>query len=66
MQELILYIKPQQRDNVEQNYVKVDLFKEEIVSLTQVIQDIRDIDKVFTDFSKTFTPTTKGPCFRTY
>jgi len=55
MQELILYIKPQQRDNVEQNYVKVDLFKEEIVSLTQVIQDIRDIDKVFTDFSKTFS-----------
>lgn len=55
MQELILYIKPQQRDNVEQDYVKVDLFKEEIVSLTQVIQDIRDIDKVFTDFSKTFS-----------
>ena len=55
MQELILYIKPQQRDNVEQSYVKVDLFKEEIVSLTQVIQDIRDIDKVFTDFSKTFS-----------
>tara|TARA_R110000803_G_scaffold23938_3_gene58281 strand:- start:376 stop:2682 length:2307 start_codon:yes stop_codon:yes gene_type:complete len=55
MQELILYIKPQLRDNIEQDYVKVDLFNDEIVSLTQVIQDIRDIDKVFTDFSKTFS-----------
>ncbi len=54
MQELILYIKPQQRDNVEQNYVKVDLLNDENISLTQVIQDIRDIDKVFTDYSRTF------------
>lgn len=54
MQELILYIKPQQRDKVEQNYVKVDLFNDENVSLTQVIQDIRDIDKIFTDYSRTF------------
>ena len=54
MQELILYIKPQQRDKVEQNYVKVDLFKDENVSLTQVIQDVSDIDKVFTDYSRTF------------
>ena len=54
MQELILYIKPQQRDKTEQNYVKVDLFTDENVSLTQVIQDVRDIDKVFTDYSRTF------------
>ena len=54
MQELVLYIKPKQTSKVEQDYVKVDLFNDEIVSLTQVIQDIRDIDKVFTDFSKTF------------
>ena len=54
MQELILYIKPQQRDKTEQNFVKVDLFSDENVSLTQVIQDVRDIDKVFTDFSRTF------------
>ena len=54
MQELILYIKPQQRDKTAQNYVKVDLFTDENVSLTQVIQDIRDIDKVFTDYSRTF------------
>ena len=54
MQELIIYIQPQQRDRVEQDYVKVDLFNDENVSLTQVIQDIRDIDKVFTDYSRTF------------
>jgi hypothetical protein len=54
MQELILYIKPQQRDKTDQNFVKVDLFSDENVSLTQVIQDVRDIDKVFTDFSRTF------------
>ena len=54
MQELIIYIKPQQRDKVAQNYVKVDLLNDENVSLTQVIQDIRDIDKVFTDYSRTF------------
>ena len=54
MQELILYIKPQQRDKTQQNFVKVDLFSDENVSLTQVIQDVRDIDKVFTDFSRTF------------
>ena len=54
MQELILYIKPQQRDITDQIFVKVDLFSDENVSLTQVIQDVRDIDKVFTDFSRTF------------
>ena len=54
MQELIIYIKPQQRDKVAQDYVKVDLLNDENVSLTQVIQDIRDIDKVFTDYSRTF------------
>ena len=32
MQELILYIKPQQRDKTEQNFVKVDLFSDENVS----------------------------------
>ena len=55
MQELILFIKPQFRDNVSQDYVKVDMFSDENVTLTQVIQDVRDIDKVFTDFSQTFS-----------
>ena len=34
---------------------QVDLFKDESVTLTQSIQDVRDIEKVFTDFSKTFS-----------
>ena len=55
MQELILFIKPQFRDNVSQDYVKVDMFSDENVTLTQVIQDVRDIDKVFTDYSQTFS-----------
>lgn len=55
MQELILYIKPQFRNNVSQDYVKVDMFSDENVTLTQVIQDVRDIDKVFTDYSQTFS-----------
>jgi len=55
MQELILFIKPQFRNNVSQDYVKVDMFSDENVTLTQVIQDVRDIDKVFTDYSQTFS-----------
>jgi len=55
MQEVILYIKPQFRNNVSQDYVKVDMFSDENVTLTQVIQDVRHIDKVFTDYSQTFS-----------
>jgi hypothetical protein len=33
---------------------KVDQFQDESVSLTETIQDIRDISKVFTDFTKSF------------
>lgn len=33
---------------------EVDLFDDESVTLTQSIQDIMDIEKVFTDFSRTF------------
>lgn len=32
----------------------IELFDDESVSLTQTIQDVRDISKIFTDFSKTF------------
>ena len=37
------------------DYQRLDLFKDEQISLTQTIQDIRDIEKVFTDFSKSFS-----------
>jgi hypothetical protein len=39
---------------------RVELFKDETISLTQSIQNVKDVAKVFTDFTKTFTvPATK-------
>lgn len=35
--------------------VEVDLFQDESVTLTQSLQDVKDISKVFTDFSRTFS-----------
>ena len=34
---------------------RVDLFKDESVSLTQTIQNVKDIAKVFTEFTQTFS-----------
>ena len=34
---------------------RMDMFKNESVSLTQTIQNVRDIAKVFTNFTKTFS-----------
>lgn len=45
MLNLQLYIEGQE----------VDLFQDESVVLTQTIQDVKDIEKVFTDFSRTFS-----------
>ena len=33
---------------------EVDLFQDESVTLTQTLQDVKDIEKVFTDFSRSF------------
>ena len=55
MQKVILYIQPQLRNTTTaQDFVRVDLMEEELISLTQVIQDVNDIEKVFTDYSRTF------------
>jgi len=55
MQKVILYIQPQLTNtNTAQDFVRVDLMEEELISLTQVIQDVSDIDKLFTDYSRTF------------
>ena len=55
MQKVILYIQPQLRNTTTtQDFVRVDLMEEELISLTQVIQDARDIEKIFTDYSRTF------------
>lgn len=45
MRELQLFIGSEQ----------VDLFKDESVSITQSIQNVRDIEKIFTSFTKTFS-----------
>jgi hypothetical protein len=49
MQEVQLFIK-----DINNDYKRVDLFSDETISLTQSIQNSRDIGKVFTDFSKQF------------
>ena len=55
MQKLILYIQPQLTFTATlQDYVIVDLMESDLITLTQVIQDVRSIDKVFTDYSRTF------------
>jgi hypothetical protein len=48
---LALYLK----NNTTGAYQRTDLFNDETVSITQVIQDVQDISKIFTDFSKSFT-----------
>ena len=45
MRRLQLYIKDQ----------RVDLFKDESVSLTQTIKNVKDLKKVFTEFTQTFS-----------
>ena len=45
MQELQLYIEGE----------RLELFKDESVSLTQTIQNVKDISKIFTSFTKTFS-----------
>ena len=45
MQKLQLYIEGE----------RVDMFKDESVSITQSIQNVKDPSKIFTDFSKTFS-----------
>jgi hypothetical protein len=45
MQKLQLYISD----------TRIDLFKDETVSITQTIKNIRDISKLFTEFTQSFT-----------
>jgi len=46
----ILYIKDK-----DGNYQQMEMFSDETITITSKIQDARDISKVFTDFTKTFT-----------
>ena len=56
MQKVVLYIQPQQTrvSTTEEDFVRLDLMEEDLISLTQVIQDVKDIEKLFTDYSRTF------------
>jgi len=45
MQQIQLYIEGQ----------RVDMFKDESITITQSIKNVKDIDKIFTSFSKTFS-----------
>ena len=50
MQSIQLYIKD---DN--DIYQEIELFKDESVTLNQSIQDVKDISKIFTDYTQTFS-----------
>ena len=45
MQKLQLYISG----------TRIDLFKDESVSLIQSIQNVKDLSKIFTEFTQSFT-----------
>jgi hypothetical protein len=45
-----IYVK-----DVDGNYQRLDLFKDENISITDKIQDVKDIAKVFTEFSQSFS-----------
>jgi hypothetical protein len=64
MQRIQLYVE----DN-NNNYQLVDLFKDEIIQVTSTIQDVKDIGKIFTDYSQTFVvpaSDTNNKIFRHY
>jgi hypothetical protein len=50
MQKIVLYIK-----NNEGVFKRMDMFNDETVVLKSQIQDIKDVGKIFTDFSRGFT-----------
>ena len=45
-----IYVK-----DVDGSFQRLDLFKDENISITDKIQDVRDIAKVFTEFSQSFS-----------
>ena len=50
MKQPILYIKDK-----DDNYQQMEMFSDETITITSKIQDVRDISKVFTDFTQPFT-----------
>ncbi len=59
-QKLILYIGDIGVNGIYNDTNRVDQFKDESVSFTQTIQNVKDLKKIFTEFTKTFAlPATK-------
>jgi hypothetical protein len=50
VRQVVLYIK----DN-DGNFQQTEMFSDESITITSKLQDARDISKVFTDFTQTFT-----------
>ena len=47
MQKVIIYIQPKlAEDDTEQNFVRLDLMEEGLISLNQRIKDAKKIDKI--------------------
>jgi len=69
MQKLQLYINQNIDQDLTPIYVRVDLFNDESVSITQSIQNVKDIAKIFTEFTQTFSlpaSQTNNKIFRHY
>lgn len=54
MIDIQLYIDQNDISDATRSYSKVDLFKDEYITLVSSIQDIRDFAKIFSDYSRTF------------
>ena len=54
MIDIQLYIDQNDVGDATRSYSKVDLFKDESITLVSSIQDIRDFAKIFADYSRTF------------
>ena len=55
MQKLQLYISSVSTSPTQSQFERIDLFKDEQVSISLSIQNIKTPDKIFTEFTKTFT-----------
>ena len=57
MQKISLYIQPQIGLDLSENtteFVNTDLMEEELITVTQVIKDLRNLDQLYTDYSRSF------------
>ena len=55
MIDIQLYIDQNDNRSTTRDYAKADLFKDESITLTSSIQNIRDIAKVFADYTRSFS-----------